>query len=197
MTEEEIGNQAQSKMDNAYEKALAKKEVALADDQAIAWIMYNSSDWSMMYSAGDIYDPNAKTNGMITTDVPITGAGSYTVALDFTKTSTGYAKGTAFLALGIGNGEILYPGYVVDITEILVNGKAFEITGKPYTSSDDMKCTRVNLYNKWVTEIPADARTLDGNVSDATTILLENEKLGDIETISITFDYNMGSYCKN
>lgn len=53
--------------------------------------MINSSDWNVMYSVGDVYDPGAKTDGLVATDVEITGEGTYTVSLDFTGVPGGYA----------------------------------------------------------------------------------------------------------
>lgn len=119
----------------------------------------------------------------------ITGEGTYTIGLDFTGMEAGSANGTGFSALAVSSGELLFPGYAVTIKEILINGKPYEWQGKPYTASDDGKCTRVNLYNGWVKDIPSEARTEDGNLTDATAFLLDNEKLGRIETLFITFDY--------
>lgn len=190
MTEEEIKEAARAAMDEAL--AGAGEDQGLEDGTAMAWIMYNSSDWSMIYSVGDVYDPASKTEGVVAADVEITGEGTYTVELDFTGTAAGYADSTVFSALAIGNGETLFPGYVVSITEILINGEKYQLKGKPYTTSDDGVCTRVNLYNGWVTSIPEEARTADGNLNYATANLLDPETLGHVETISVTFTYMPG-----
>jgi endoglucanase len=150
--------------------------------------MFNSSDWGIMYSVGDAYDPTAKSDGVVTTDAEINGEGTYTVSLDFTGTGDGYANGTAFSALGITNGELLYPGYLINITDLKINGESYTLIGKPYTTSDNGICTRVNLYNSWVSAIPEEARTADGNTSDASAAIVD-PKLGEIKTLSITFDY--------
>ena len=163
--------------------------VNLASDQAIAWIMFNSSDWSTMYSVGDTYDPVSKTEGVIATDTKIAGVGTYTVSLDFTATQNGYADSTAFTALAIGNGELLYPGYTIHIVEVLVNDEPYPLNGIPYTTSDNQICTRVNLYNEWISKIPNNARTLNGDLTNASACLLEKDTLGQIKTLSITFDY--------
>ncbi len=190
MTHDEIAQAAQSAMDEAI--AGASEDTGLSDDIAMAWIMYNSSDWSIIYSVGDEYDPASKTEGVVATDVEITGEGTYTVSLDFTGTAAGYADSTAFSALAIGNGETLFPGYVISITEILINGEKYQLKGKPYTASDDAVCTRVNLYNGWVTSVPEQARTVDGSLNYATPNLLDPETLGHVETISVTFHYAPG-----
>lgn len=190
MTREEIQAAAQEYMDTAL--ANAEEAAGLADDMSMAWIMYNSSDWSMLYSVGDVYKPDDKTAGIVATDVEITGEGTYTVGLDFTGTSAGYADSVVFSALAIGNGETLYPGYVINITEILINGEPYQMRGMPYTSSDDGICTRTNLYNGWVTAVPDDARTVSGSTSFATPNLLDPETLGHVETITVTFTYAPG-----
>ena len=121
----------------------------------------------------------------------ITGPGTYTVAIDFTGTMSGFAHSTAFSALGIYNGEILFPDYIISIREVLVNGVPYELDGVPYTTSDDGNTTRVNLYNQWVSQIPPEARTADGDVSDVSSEILNNQapELQRIETLTVTFDY--------
>lgn len=193
LTEDEIKENAQSSMDDAMANAPEEFELNVDIDNldgAIAWIMFSSNDWAYTYSAGDTYDPNSIAAGMVATDVEVTGEGTYTVALDFTGTENGFANGTAFSAIGISNGELLFPGYVIDIKEVLVNGEPYELLADSYTTSDDKKCTRVNLYNEWVSEIDTEtARTVDGDVSDISAVLVSNDDLKNIETLEITFDY--------
>ncbi|HHT89268.1 MAG TPA: glycoside hydrolase family 5 protein [Clostridiales bacterium] len=198
MTDEEIIETAISEMDKALTEAADYVEDtsyidSLNPDTAIAWIMFNSGDWAVMYSVGDQYDPGAKSDGLVPTDVEITGEGTYTVGLDFTGTYSGFANGTAFSALGISNGELLYPGYIIDITEILINDEPYTMVGKPYTTSDDGICTRVNLYNGWVNKVPEEARTLDGDTSDVSPTILDPTKLGEIRTLTVTFNYVPGN----
>ncbi|MBQ7780401.1 MAG: cellulase family glycosylhydrolase [Lachnospiraceae bacterium] len=189
-TIEEIQTAAQADFEAAM--AEAPEAAGVDDATAVAWIMYTSSDWGIQYSVGDVYAPDSKTAGIVATDVEITGEGTYTVALDFTGTSGGYASGVTFSAIGIANGEILYPGYCIEIKEVLINGEPYTLTGRPYTSSDDQKCTRLNLYNAWVTEAPDTARTAAGNAMYVTPCVLDAETLGNVETIEITFDYVPG-----
>ena len=184
---EDVIAQAKKEMDADYENA--SEGAGVADDVAMAWIMYNSSDWNTMYSVGDVYAPDDKTAGVEAVDVEITGEGTYTVALDFTGTSGGAANSVVFSALAIANGETLFPGYYVDIKEILVNGEPYEMKGQAYTASDDGKCTRVNLYNSWVSTVPDEARVLNDNGKELTPCLLDAETLGNVETISVTFEY--------
>lgn len=190
MSREDIRQNAKTVMDEGL--ANSEPEAGLADDEAMAWIMYNSGDWNLMYSVGDVYKPEDKTEGIVATDATITGPGTYTISLDFTGTAMGYADSVAFSAVAIGNGETLYPGYVINIMEIVVNGEKYQMQGKPYTASDDGVCTRANLYNAWVTSVPAEARTVDGSLNMATPNLLDAETLGHVETIEVTFYYLEG-----
>ena len=188
-TPDEIRLLADEAMAWSYRKAQNRPEFVLPDDTAMAWIMYNSGDWSMSYSVGNSYDPNAKTAGVAAVDQIITGAGTYTVSLDFTGTNNRFANGIVFSALGIANGETLFPGYVITITEVLINGEPAQLTGRPYTTSDDGLCTRVNLYNSWVSAIPPEARDADNNFSNASPTPLVNYIENNIQTIVVTFEY--------
>ncbi len=189
-TVKEIQDEAKVKFDAAA--ARATEAAGVEDTTAVAWIMYHSSDWAVSYSVGDTYAPESGTTGIVATDVEITGEGTYTVGLDFTDTDAGFANSVAFAAVGVANGEILYPGYCVEIEEILINGENYNLTGIPYTSSDDGKCTRVNLYNEWISAVPADARTADGNTMNVSPCILDATTLGDVQTMEVTFKYVQG-----
>jgi endoglucanase len=89
---------------------------AIKAEGSYAWIMW--SGYNATYSVGDKYDASSATGGVIASDVKVTGAGTYTVSLDFTGCTNGHDTGFSFSALGLSNGEILYPGYVIDIKEI-------------------------------------------------------------------------------
>lgn len=188
---EEIKSAAQTRLEETYtfamEESVVDVEFMPSEDSAIAWIMYQSSDYTKSYSVGDNYDPTNKTKGIKEQNALITGEGTYTVSLDFT--GAGAAKGVAFSALGISNGEDLFPGYTVTIDEILINGEPYELQGREFTTSDDSHCTRVNLYNGWVNGIPKEARNPDGDLTDCSAQILQ---LGDkqyVDTISITFTF--------
>lgn len=187
---EEIQTAAQADIEAAT--AAAPEAAGVDESTAVAWIMYSSSDWGISYSVGDTYAPDSGTAGIVATDVEITGEGTYTVGLDFTGTSGGYANSMVFSAVGIANGEVLYPGYCIEIKEVLINGEAYKLTGRPYTASDDEKCTRVNLYNEWVSAVPDDARTAAGNAMYVSPCVLDAATLGNVETIQVTFEYVPG-----
>lgn len=195
-SDEELASAAQARMDEVLAAAPDKFEEQIDLDElggAKAWIMFSSQDWSVTYSAGDTYDPTSKSDGLEAVDVDVTGEGTYTVSLDFTKTNAGAARGMAFSALAVGNGELLYPGYTIEIKEMKINGQPYDLKAKPYTTSDDGKCTRVNLYNEWVSAVPAEARSFDGDTSNVAPTIVDNADLENMETIEITFDYKPAS----
>ena len=120
----------------------------------------------------------------------ITGEGTYTVSLEMSPDHA--ANGCTFMALGLAGGEANYPGCIIEIDEVFINGEAVSLSGVPYTTSDDGKCTRVNLYNSWVTEIPKSIRVADGlSVNEASATPVEAENLGEINKIEIIFSLSM------
>ena len=70
------------------------------------------------------------------------------------------------MAVMIKDGEDKFPGAVITVNSVKVDGKELTLDGKPYTSSDDGHETRANLYNQWVSKdsIPKDARSADGKL---------------------------------
>lgn len=186
---EQTKTDAKARLEESYNKANEELQASIAlppsDDMAIAWLMFASNDWGVSYSIGDTYDPTNMTTGIKAENVQVTGEGTYTVGLDFTE--CGAASGSAFCALGLSNGESMFPGYILEIDEILVNGEAVTLAGEAYTCSDDGKCTRVNLYNQWVSKLPDEARTADGDLTDCSAQVMQLGERTKINTISVTF----------
>ena len=197
LTLAQITSTAQNNIDDRFDNSpeLLSDNPFVGDaTKSVAWIMYNSQDWGVTYSVGDQYNPDSKTDGLKVTDVEITGEGTYTVGLDFSGIApdgSGTARSFAFSALAISNGETLFPDYVIDIKEITVNGQPYKLTAKPYTSSDDGRCTRSNLYNEWVKKLPDDARTADGSLDGAKATIVEQKAaaLQSMKTLTVTFHW--------
>lgn len=169
-----------------------QQDAVVVDDQtALAWIMWNDGSWALTHSVGDTYNADSISEGIVATNAIITGEGKYTVGLDFTGTAQGYSASVAFAAIGISNGEALYPNYLVNIKEVRINGEIYRLKGRAYTTSDDGLCTRVNLYNEWVTSVPKTARLPGGNLAGATpTPINRNDAvIAEIRTIEIDFEY--------
>ena len=168
------------------------QDAVVVDDQtALAWIMWNDGSWALTHSVGDTYNADSISEGLVATNAIITGEGKYNVGLDFTGTAQGYSASVAFAAIGISNGEALYPNYLVNIKEVRINGEIYRLKGRAYTTSDDGVCTRVNLYNEWVTSVPKTARLPGGNLAGATpTPINRNDAvIAEIKTIEIDFEY--------
>ena len=126
----------------------------------------------------------------------ITGDGSYSVSVNAKATiideETGDeiavdgATDIAFAAVQVVNGETLFPGMVITIDSVELDGKAVTLNGTPYTSSDEGITTRVNLFNEWATTIPEDARTADGLAADATPMAMD-KACGAWTTMTVNF----------
>ena len=186
-TQDDITLAAQQSLASSI--AAAPEVVSLDPHTAMAWIMYNASDYQQSYSVGDKYNPGSKSEGVVAKDVVISGPGTYTVSLDFTGTAAGSANGVAFSALGIANGETLFPGFVVDLKKVVVNGKPLVLKGTPYTTSDNAVCTRVNLFNAWVSTIPEGVRVASGDPQKVSARLVDGATLGNVRTIEVTFEF--------
>lgn len=195
---DKIVNKALDALDDAIlmaPKVLSDNKLAKVSSSggSVAWIMYTSSNWQTTYSVGDVYNPDSKTKGLIASDVEITGEGDYTIGIDFRGTGAKRSSGFAFSAIGISNGEINYPGWCITITKVTVNGKEVPITKKNYTSSDDKKTTRSNLYNEWVPNprSVSDAHVADGDLTgiSATPFPKQGDPWNSMETLEIQFHY--------
>jgi endoglucanase len=194
MTQEEVKNAAQESLAAALAAAHQRDmESGYADfkNKAIAWIMFASSDWGVNYSVGDEYKPRSRTEGVTGTDVTIEETGTFTVALDFTGSAAGSANSVGFMALAIYNGEKFFPDHIIEIKELKFNDEVYDIKNKIYyTTTDDNNTTRINIYNAWVTKVPEDARVLNPHLKNyATPVIIDPEKLTEITTIEITFEF--------
>ena len=150
-----------------------------------AYIMFADTNWTVQYWGSD------DGSGVAATNAVVDGEGTYTVALDFTGTALGAASGTAFAAVGIVSGEKTFPGWFINVKDVKINGESIEV-GKGYTCSDDGLTTRVNLYNEWVPEVPADARIKGGDLEGASPIIVDKAAFDVVQTIEVTFDFIYG-----
>ena len=146
-----------------------------------AYLMYADSAWAKQYWGGDAPE------GVTAKNAVITGRGSYTVGLEFAEP----AEGLAFTAVGVTTGELTFNGYFINITDIKVNGESIAVKAG-YTSSDDGICTRENIYNEWVSELPADARRADGKLEGASPIIVDKEAFASVSSVEVTFDFIYG-----
>lgn len=169
--------------------AMAVSASAVEDGEA--YIMFSSGDWlSQYWNDGKEYASTVDT-------AKITGNGSYTVTLHAYSTyddeetgETVNAEGTtglSFAALAVPNGEILFPGMILTIDSVEIDGTAISLRSVPYTSSDNQIETRANLYNEWVSDLPEDARTASGDLSNSTPTAIDNSAIGEWKTMTVKF----------
>ncbi len=170
-------------VDTAAFAAVRSVEIGftLAPVTDTAYLMYADAAWANQYWGGEAPE------GITAVTETVLGQGTYTVGLEFAAP----AEGLAFAAVGITTGEETFPGYFIEITDILVNDEAVEI-GKGYTSSDDGVTTRMNIYNEWVGEVPADARSFDGVTEDASAIIVDTAAFASVSKVEVTFNYIYG-----
>ncbi len=142
------------------------------------YLMYADSAWANQYW------------GDFTKDEMVTGEGEYTVKLELPTVDEvpQTFDGIAFLAIGIKDAEKIFPGYTIELKSIKVNGQKYDVTGKGYTSSDDGAETRMNLYNEWVSAVPADARSFDGNIDEVSPTIVSKELTG-VNKIEVTYAF--------
>lgn len=189
----------QKKASADIKKAQSSAKATLEDnnlvgrtDVGIGYFMYTDANWGVTYSVGDDYKPSSKTKGLKAKDAEITGPGTYTISMDFTELRAGKSSGTAFWAIGIANGETLFPNYAIEIKSFKVNGNEVPMTAKGYTCSDNGKTTRINIVNDWVTKVPnTGIRTMDGNLSGVKAVIIDKKSdvFKDMQTVEITFEY--------
>ncbi len=166
--------------------ASALSSLAFAGTDGEAYIMFSDPNWDscQYWGEDDVYAPKA-------TNAVINGNGTYTVSVDAFQSveneDTGEVEdvegttGLSFAAIGVTNGEKFLPTGETDedgnptyyqitmtVDKVVVDGVECTLNGTPYTSSDDGVVTRVNLYNAWVSDLPDDARTVEGTKTDGT-----------------------------
>ena len=132
----------------------------LAINEEQGWIQYwGAADTMLTYNAGV---PHIEGNGSYTVSVTTdTNGFRYDTTGDATD-SGAVPSGLMFAAVMIKDGKTLFPDAVITIDSIKIDGEEIEMTAKNYTSSDDGKELRSNIYNGWVDSLPPDAVSTEG-----------------------------------
>lgn len=154
-------------------------EVSVAAQSGDAYISIIDGEYYIQY-LGKNNDPAHNMLSYNAGVAHIEGNGDYKVSL--TTNTKGFRRETAgdendssvvpeglsFMALMLKDGEKLFPDAVLTIKSIKVNGKTVSMKAKAYTSSDDGRDTRANLFNEWTGGVlPKDARCVQGRIVDA------------------------------
>lgn len=103
----------------------------------------------------------------------ITGNGDYTVSVNADTNGFRYAmtgdpnqsytpSGLKFLYVNINDGETKFPGAVITVNSVRVDGREIALSAKPYTSSEDKIDTRATIFNEYSTSPIKNARSAQG-----------------------------------
>ncbi|MBR5089213.1 MAG: hypothetical protein IK093_07285 [Ruminiclostridium sp.] len=180
----------------AFLAASALASPASADDtlrDGEAGVIFASSDWLSLYFVEGYTGDDAQVLSDAS-NVIVTGGGTYTVSVDAKTvfydeefgeyTVNDGADGFSFAAVEIVNGELLFPGSVITIDRVTLDGNEIALSGTPYASSPDGINTRVCLYNVWETEPPDGSR---GVAKDASAVLFDGAAAGEWKNLTVTF----------
>lgn len=165
-------------------KTLSVTFTAIAPE-AEAYIMYADAEWTEEHQ----FWLDGKDWATKATIARVKGEGDYETALAFPEDNP--ARGIAFAALGIKEGEKIFPYYIYTVTEVLVNGEAIALN-PGYTSSDDKVETRTNLFNDWVSELPEDARVAEGELSAASPKMVDPAAFESVQSLVVRFSVKKG-----
>ena len=140
---------------------------------------------------------NGEDDSLQQTFTEITGNGSYTVKvtaadLDENAIAEG-VSGVEFMAVIVNDAYEKYPEMVLTVDSIFADDKEIPMTAKNYTSTDDEKEVRTNIYNPWVSKLPADAHSTEGvlselaDSSDYSYKIINPEDFAGWKTLSVNF----------
>ena len=185
----EVGGDSDVTFEEAKDAASGQAYLAIVDGQW--WIQYWGSSTADGYMLS--YDAGV---------VDITGNGDYTVSVTadtngFRYDTTGdvndqyVPQGLSFMSVMIKDGETKFPGAVITINSIVVDGNEIAMTAKNYTSSDDGQETRSNIFNPYVNALPEDARSTEGNVygndTDYSAQIVDTADFSEWTTVEVNF----------
>lgn len=162
----------------------------LPEDGTKAYLQFANENWSVQYwyddPTGSVGDVSPTHADIMDYDI------QYTVGLDFTDLDGGNVDNIFILEIGIEDGELYFPGVIILVDEVRINGEVVEI-GYTFTTSTDEQTTQLYLNNPYA-DVEG-ARTAPGVPGGAiTTTPLDVEEFEDITSIEVTFTLLEGSY---
>ena len=158
------------------ESSSVEFEEAIAAESGDAFLYINDGQFYIGYTGDAESSSSAPRMTYDAGVVKIEGNGQYTVSVrndtnglryDATGDANGdlVVSGVQFAAVIVRDGTTLFPNMSIEINEIRLDGTPVETVAKNYTSSDDGKEMRANIYNQWVNKFPEDAHTAEGAVT--------------------------------
>ena len=181
----------------APDNAPSEFEEPVVAQSGDAILAITDKDWKAQYwgSADDILTYNAGV-------AHINGDGDYTVSVtaatkgaqfDLSGNADGDTKinGLSFSCIKVIDGTKLYPNMSIAIKEIRVDGTPLALSAKNYTSTDDNIEMRANIYNNYISTLPADAHTADGPVSgpfgEYSSMIVNPDDFASWSTVEVDF----------
>ena len=143
---------------NTIEPGTKENKVVAKETDAILAVI--DETWSIRF-LGTSDDPLYPNAGI----AHITGNGDYTVSVDASGSGVS-PKGLNIMYVKVFDGNNHYPDMSIDVRSVRVDGKEVELTAKSYTSSEDKREMRSNIYNTYVEKLPEDAHCESGAVTD-------------------------------
>jgi len=185
-TETESVSESETESETETESAEKQEKTVVGS----AYLNFVDGGWWPKYQGGD-------DDSFAQTPVEVTGNGTYTVSvtaadLDENAIQEGIS-GVEFMAVIIPDAYENYSDMVITVDSITADSTEIPMTAKNYTSSDDEKEVRANIYNPWVSKIPADAHSTEGMLSDLTDTsaysykIINPEDFAGWKTLSVNF----------
>lgn len=166
---------------------MAPEKVKAEGEDTTAYLSFSGNNWAVQYW----YDGNEYA--VTPTNTTVTGYGQYTVGLDLT-TSGETVTAIDFIDVEVNNAETLYPGSIMTIDSLKINGEEVAIE-KTYTCSDNGEDTRVNIYNAWVDDPSTQGtspRCADGDLTTAKAVIFDAAAITEYKNIEVTFTISEG-----
>lgn len=166
-----------------------------AREEVTAYLEYADEDWSALHFVGN------ENSNAVATSVGMNNVGNYQVSLDFSDTPGGAAEGLSSISLRVVDGETYYAGWVLQITEILINDEMIIVLPedsasggflKTFTYSLDGEDMLCDIYNTALDSAnpPVGARTVDGIKRDASFTAIQTLSDFDyVENITVNFRF--------
>lgn len=187
--------QASTELEDPVAAAKGEAYLSIADDRWYLQYWGSSADY-LSYNAGV---------------TQVAGYGSYTVSVTIDSNGCRYsttgdangeveANGVAYMGVQIMDGAEIYPNAALTIDSVVVDGTEIPLTASNYTCIEEATVDnishsniRANIYNPYATEIPEDAKSVEGPIADLTSAdaysatIIDGAAIGSWTTIEVHF----------
>lgn len=181
----------------APDSAESEFETPVVAQSGDAILAITDKDWYVQYwgSADDILAYDAGV-------AHINGDGDYTVSVNIATKGAQFdvcgnpdgdykVSGLSFACIKVLDGTTLYPNMSIAINEIRVDGTPITLAAKNYTSTDDNIEMRANIYNNYISSLPADAHNAEGPLSgefgEYSSMIVDPEDFASWSKVEVDF----------